>query len=84
MWWDYLRIVDRLTFGHHSMWWLVNVMNRTCCYLYSTPLIMGNTLLQVVFSIIGYVKGLATINISMHSMSTISTIDYALNLTTIN
>lgn len=45
---------------------------------------MENTLLQVVCFIIGYVKGLAIINISMHSMSTISTIDYALNLTTIN
>ena len=84
MWWDYLQIADRLTFGRHSMWWLTNVMSRTCCCWYSALQVMENTRQQGVSFTIDCIKDLATINISMHFMLTVSTIDYALDLVTIN
>lgn len=45
---------------------------------------MENTRQQGVSFTIGYVKDLAITNILMHSMLTVSIIDYALNLVTIN
>lgn len=45
---------------------------------------MENTRQQGVSFTIDYVKDSATINISMDSMLTVSTIDYALNLKSIN